>query len=99
MRYITHEYSDPEATNLLSQVAKAMDSDSRLSIADSVIPDKLVEDTILAGVMDQLMFCIGGRERTEAGFRAILEPNNLELVTIHRAPTSGAIVEAKLKQT
>ena len=97
MRYIIHDYSDLEATNILSQVAKAMSSDSRF--ADSVIPDRLVENTILAGVMDQIMFCIGGRERTEAGFRAILEPNNLELVMNHRAPTGGANEEAKLKQT
>lgn len=98
MRFIMHDYSDPEAANILSQVAKAMAPDSRLLIADSVLPERLVEATLVGGIMDQLMFCIGGRERTEAGFRAILEPNNLDLVTVHRSPTGGAIVEAVLKQ-
>lgn len=92
-----HDYSDPDASNILSHVAKAMAPDSRLLIADSVVPERLTEETIIAGIMDQLMFCIGGRERTEAGFRAILEPNNLELVKIHRSPTGGAIVEAMLR--
>jgi demethylsterigmatocystin 6-O-methyltransferase len=98
MRFISHDYSDHDIINILSHIAGAMASDSKLLLADCVIPDRLQEATITAGVLDQLMFCIGGKERTVSGFKSILEPNGLELIGVNKvAGSTGAIVEARLK--
>lgn len=98
MRFISHDYSDPDAINILSHVAKAMAPDSKLLFADCVIPQRLHEATLTAGALDQLMFCIGGKERTKEGFEIILGANGLELLSINMVPGStGAIVEARLK--
>lgn len=98
MRFISHDHSDHDIINILSHVAGAMVPDSKLLLADCVMPDRLQEATVTAGVMDQLMFCIGGKERTASGFKAIFEPNGLELVSVNQVPGStGAIVEARLK--
>ena len=98
MRFVSHDYFEHDIINILSHVAGAMASDSKLLLADCVMPDRLQEATITAGVLDQLMFCIGGKERTETGFKSILEPNGLELVSVNKvAGSPGAIVEARLK--
>ena len=98
MRFISHDYSDHDIIKILSHVAEAMAADSKLLLADCVIPNRLQEATVTAGVLDQLMFCIGGKERTESGFKSILEPNGLELVAVNKvAGCTGAIVEARLK--
>ena len=99
MRFISHDYSDLDITNIFGHVAKAMAPDSKLLLADCVIPERLQEATIGAGVLDQLMFCIGGKERTESGFKSILSACGLELVGVNRVSGStGAIVEARLRQ-
>lgn len=77
-----------------------MSTSSKLLLADAVIPDRLVEATLPAGVLDALMFCIGGKERTENGFREVLGKVGLELNKIYPVPgTAGAIVEAVKRQT
>jgi len=99
MRFISHDYSDHDITKILGHVAKAMAPDSKLLLADCVIPDRLSEATITAGVLDQLMFCIGGKERTENGFRSILGASGLQLVRVNKVSGStGAIVEAELRR-
>ncbi|KKY13644.1 putative catechol o-methyltransferase [Phaeomoniella chlamydospora] len=99
MRFISHDYSDHDIINILGHIAKAMASDSKLLLADCVIPGRLRESTVTAGVLDQLMFCIGGKERTEGGFKSILGAKGLELISVNKIPGStAAIVEAKLKQ-
>ena len=99
MRFISHDYSDLDITNILGHVAKAMAPDSKVLLADCVIPNRLQEATITAGVMDQLMFCIGGKERTESGFESILGAAGLELISVNRVyGSTGAIVEARLRR-
>jgi hypothetical protein len=42
---------------------------------------------------------MGGKERTENGFRAIMEPAGLELVKVWRIPgVPGGCVEGRLKR-
>ena len=99
MRFISHDHSDHDIINILGHIARAMAPDSKLLLADCVMPDRLTEATVTAGVLDQLMFCIGGKERTASGFSAILEPNGLELSSVNKvAGSTGAIVEARLKR-
>ena len=98
MRFITHDYGDEAAINILTQVAKAMAPDSRILIGDQVIPERAGEADVSAAILDQMMLCIGGKERTEAGFKFLLENSGLELFKVHRVEgTAGALVEARLK--
>lgn len=75
-----------------------MGPESKLLIADFLVPAELGEADLAAAVMDMTMFVCAGKERTKAGFKMILEAAGLELVEIYKAPVgAGAIVEAKLK--
>lgn len=98
MRMIMHDYADPVCINILSQLAKAMAPDSRVLICDMVIPDRVNEATFASAVLDQAVMAMGGKERTEGGFKKILEAAGLELVKVWRAPgVPGGCVEGKLK--
>ena len=76
-----------------------MAPDSRLLIAEQVLPERVYGDKIGAAIFDQVMLCIGGKERTVAAFRHVLEASGMELVEVHPMPgVAGAIIEGRLKQ-
>lgn len=95
MRFISHDYSDAELVNILSHISEAMSCDSKLLLVDTVIPERLDESTMVAGVLDQIMFAIGGKERTKQDFEAVLGQVDLSLNEVYHIPGSpGAVVEA-----
>jgi O-methyltransferase domain len=98
LRRISHDYSDADNVRILSHLANVMAPDSRVLIADMVMPRRVGEADLAAAVMDCTVMVMGGKERTEEGFRAILEQAGLVLVRVWRASVgAGALVEAKLK--
>jgi hypothetical protein len=98
MRMIMHDYADPVCINILSQLAKSMAPDSRVLICDMVIPQRVGEATFASAVLDQAVMAMGGKERTEEGFRKLFETAGMELVQVWRAPgVPGGCVEGKLK--
>lgn len=98
IRRVLHDWSDEDAIRILKPIAQAMGPKSKLLIADFLIPAESSEADLAAAVMDMSMLLCAGKERTEDGFKMILEAAGLELVEIFKAPVgAGAIVEAKLK--
>jgi len=99
LRRIIHDYSDANDIKILKQLSNVMAPDSRVLIADFVIPARVGEADLGAAAMDNTVMAMGGKERTEAMFRDILEKSGLELVKVHRASFGvQALVEARLKQ-
>ena len=93
-----HDYSDDVNALILSQVAKAMKPDSLVLIADMVMPARVGEADLVAATMDNIVFTLGGKERTEAMFKDLFDKAGLEMVKVWRASVgAGALVEAKLK--
>jgi hypothetical protein len=100
MRMILHDYSDTVCVRILSQLAKAMAPESRLLICEMVIPERVNEADFAAAVLDQAVMTMGGKERTQEGFRSLLEAAGLELVNVWRVPgVPGGCVEGRLKDT
>lgn len=55
------------------------------------------EADVGAVVLDQCVMSIGGKERTEEGFRKLFKAAGLELVKVWRVPgVTGACVEGRL---
>lgn len=86
--------------DILQNIVPAMSSNSRVLIGDNVISENNIDG--LAGVMDLLMMCIGGKERTRENFEHVLERAGLKVEAIHHPGGEGAysgfsIVEAVLK--
>jgi hypothetical protein len=74
-----------------------MSADSRVLLADMVMPARVTEADLAAAVTDVCVMVMGGKERTEEGFKTILKGAGLELVKVWRASVgAGALVEARL---
>jgi hypothetical protein len=83
---------------LLSQLAKAMKPDSLVLVADMVMLARVGEADLPAATMDNIMFLVGGKERTEESFKELFDRAGLELVNVWRASFgAGAPIEARLK--
>ena len=59
LRAVCHDWSDTSVVKILSNIASAMAPDSKVLIADNVLPEGGVQG--MAAFMDLLMLCIGGR--------------------------------------
>ena len=73
-----------------------MADDSKIFILEMVLPRKTDEANIPAATLDDLMLTLGGKERTEEQFKALLVEAGLELVKIWRlseALATGCLIE------
>ncbi|OAL38833.1 hypothetical protein AYO20_02039 [Fonsecaea nubica] len=99
-RRVFHDYSDELCAKALNQVIPAMAADSRVLIADMLLPEIMTDKEAHTAALDVACMVMGGKERTEADFRKLFDSVGLEVVQIHRAPGGAAgIVEGKLRAT
>ena len=86
---------------MLSRVAEAMSSDSRVLITDLLIPDRATPGIDLTSIwMDYSVMLMGGKERTEKEFEQLLAQCGLEHVRTWKAEgevSAFAVIEAKLR--
>lgn len=102
IRRVLHDYSDEDCIKILRHVREAMAPDSRLLIAEQILPTYITNPELEANVavLDVACMVMGGKERTEKDFQAILGRSGLELVKIWRAPHAPAgVVEAMPKES
>lgn len=97
LRAVCHDWSDTMVIKILSHIASAMAADSKVLIADNVLPEGGVQG--MAAYMDLMMLCIGGKERTRPNFEVVLDASGLKLDGIFPAGKGMefAVVEASLK--
>jgi hypothetical protein len=69
LRRIIHDWEDPDAVKILSNVRRAINADGTLLLLEGLVdsPSQPV------GLGDLMMLVLGGRERTEAEFRSLLQ--------------------------
>jgi hypothetical protein len=99
LRRIIHDYSDENCVKILSHLRAAMAPDSKVLIADMVMPKRVQEADLPAAAMDNCVMVMGGKERTADGMKKILDEAGLEMVKIWQSREGGAtgnIVEAVL---
>jgi len=99
LRMILHDYADPVCVDILTKLAEAMGSESRVLICEMVIPQRVSEADFASAVLDQCVMTMGGKERTEKGFGSLFDQAGLELDKTWRVPgVPGACVEGRLKR-
>ncbi|KAK1757099.1 O-methyltransferase B [Echria macrotheca] len=99
MRMILHDYADAVGIDILKRLADAMARDSRVLVCEMVLASRVGEHDFASAVLDQAVMTMGGKERTEEGFRSMLEAAGLELVQTWRAPgVPGGCVEGRLRR-
>jgi hypothetical protein len=95
-RHIFHDWNDQDCSSFLQQVVPLMRAQpqSKLLLADLVLPDSGC--SMQEAVRDLSMFPIGGLERNETQWRALLEKNGLKIVKVWRGSEPEACVECAI---
>ncbi len=83
MRRVIHDWEDADAAKILCNVRRAMGTGATLLLVEGMV-DSAVHP---AGLIDLMMLVLGGRERTEAQFRSILQSARF---TLSRVISAGA---------
>ncbi|KAM0710205.1 hypothetical protein Q7P35_002567 [Cladosporium inversicolor] len=93
LRACLHDWSDEICVRMLKCVVPAMAEDSRLLIAECLLPTDPRDDVGgLMGFQDMAMLCIGGKERTAEGFGRIAREAGLVVERIWEGEGVGRFV-------
>jgi hypothetical protein len=87
---ILHDWDDERAAAILRTIRSAAASHARLLVIDSVLQPE--NEPQGAKWLDLLMLVIGGRERTEADWRALIEPCGFHIERIE-----DGLIEARCR--
>lgn len=89
---ILHDWDDESAIRILESCRRAMGGQGRLLILEQVVPDDGSRHP--AALLDlHMLVLLGGRERTESEWRALLDRGGFDTVEIHRG-ARAALIEA-----
>ncbi len=93
LRHIIHDWSDDQALTILKNCRTAMNSGSRLLIAEYVLPDG--PESFHGKWFDLAMMVVtGGQERTESEYRKLLDQSGFRWVRVIPTSTELSIIEA-----
>jgi len=94
LRFILHDWSDTEAAAILASLRRAMKPTARLIVVEYVIPEgpafHFGKWTDL-----QMLVCVGGRERTEAEYRALFSGAGFDLQEVVTTPSPLSLLVGK----
>ena len=91
LKHIIHDWDDANATRILTNCRRAMDKNSRLLLIEMVIPSG--NAPFLGKFLDLEMLLIGGRERTEAEYRAMFNLAGFNLTGIVQTQSLVSVIE------
>ena len=95
-RRIFHDWGDSKSTEILANVVAAMTPESRLLIADTVVP--AVGSPRDLALQDLNMMSFGGMERTQRQWEGLLTSCGLRLIKVWSEDNSKhAMIEAILR--
>lgn len=92
MSNILHDWSDEQCKVILKNCHKAMTPESRLIIAEMVVPSG--NQPSIAKLLDlEMMVTTGGRERTESEFKSLLKASGFKLSGIVSTKENVCVIE------
>jgi hypothetical protein len=97
MKFILHDWNDEHVLRILRNIRSAAGNHSRLAVIEQIIPESLTtsvtdQDVIRA---DLVMMSVGGKERTEAEYRALFADSGWNLSRIVPTRTMFSLIEGK----
>ena len=94
LSWILHDWNDDDCIRLLSACRHAMSETGELLVVEMVVPEH--DEASPAKMFDlEMMVQTGGRERTEAEYRTLLDAAGLRLEANHRTTGPHSVLVAK----
>lgn len=93
LKWIIHDWDDQQSAAILKNCRSAMATNGRVLLVEAVIQPGMA--TSFSKYMDlNMLVMTGGRERTEAEYRALLDSAGLRLTRIIPTRTEMSVIEA-----
>ena len=93
LKWIIHDWDDEQSVTILKNCRSAMATNGRILLVEAVIQSGRA--TSFSKYMDlNMLVMTGGRERTEAEYRALLDSAGLRLMRIIPTHTEMSVIEA-----
>ncbi len=96
MKFIIHDWDDEASTRILSTARAAAGPATTLALIEQVVPESLGQSLADQAVIrsDLTMMSVGGKERTAAEYRRLLEATGWRLSAVAPAGPSFSVLEA-----
>lgn len=98
LKHVIHDWNDEQATAILRKVRAVVPKDGRLLIAEGVYParvDSSLQSRGAAANDVNMLVCTGGRQRSEAEFRALYEASGFRLTRIVPTMATVSVIEGE----
>jgi hypothetical protein len=96
LKHVIHDWNDDRATAILRTCRRAMTSEAKLLIVEGVYPARVDQSDESRGAAANdvnMLVCTGGRQRSEAEFRGLLDAAGLRLTRIVPTQTPVKVIE------
>jgi len=98
IKSVIHDWDDERSVAILRAVARAMSAEARLLVIEPLLPERPGTspfDAMMAHTDLNMLVVTGGRERTEADFRALVERAGLHVTRVVPTPAAFSIIEGR----
>lgn len=98
IKSVLHDWDDEKSRAILARVREAMRDDSPLLVIEILAPERLTGspyEGMIVGSDLNMMLMTGGKERTEAEYRRLLESAGLRVTRVLGTATAMSILEAR----
>ncbi len=92
LKTIVHDWSDDKARGILANCRKSLKPGGRVVLVEQVVEEPAAAPQLFYDL--HMLVMLGGRERTEAELRALLESAGLKLARIVATPSPMKLIEA-----
>jgi SAM-dependent methyltransferase len=97
LKSVIHDWDDDQSRTILATCRRSMRPDSRLLLVEPVVPERMgtsaFDEMVVSADLNMLVVA-GGRERTEAEFRSLLEAAGLRLARVVPTIAMLSVIEA-----
>lgn len=98
LKHVIHDWNDADATAILRKVRAVVPPDGRLLIVEGVYPAHVDASLASRGAAANdvnMLVCTGGRQRSEAEFRALYEAAGFRLTGIVPTMSGACVIEGE----
>jgi hypothetical protein len=98
IKSVIHDWDDERSVAILRKIAAAMGPEGRLLVVEPLMPEAPGNspfDGMMAHTDLNMLIVTGGRERTEADFRALVERAGLRVGAVIPTPAAFSIIEGR----
>jgi len=95
LKFILHDWGDANSLVILRNIAAAL-GEGRLLVIERIVPETVgpADEDVIRG--DLTMLTVGGKERTEAEYRALLSAAGLRITGIKAVDRTFSLIEARV---